>query len=51
VKWYRIVRVAEKVSTLRESATILRYTYIAYLVCFKNPVFRILVFEHLNNTV
>ena len=32
VKWYQAVRTAEEVYTLRERATILLYTYIAYLV-------------------
>jgi hypothetical protein len=33
VKWYQAVKVAEEVRTLRERATMLRYAYIAYIVC------------------
>ena len=33
VKWYQAVRTAEKAQSVRQSATVLRYTFISYLVC------------------
>jgi len=38
MKRYQVVRIAEEVQILRERATTLHYTYIAYLVIFRTCV-------------
>jgi hypothetical protein len=35
MKWYRALRISEQVQTLRESTSMLRYTYIVYPVNVK----------------
>ena len=41
MKWYKGVGIAEEVQILGERVTILRYTYIAYLLVSSCPLIRV----------
>jgi len=41
VKWYKAVGIAEEVQTLGERLTMLRYTYIAYLLVSSCQLIRV----------